>query len=563
MSTQVMHRLTILTLLILLAALAACGTQPETVTVVETVEVETEVRVVETVEVVTTVEVEKEVVVTATAEAEAATAEESSAPSGTSGPKQLTINEVFWPDNGMAIETDDAFAFSRWGITEGLVKIDHEGQLVPGLAESWEQRDETNWVFTLRSDVTFHNGESFNAEAVVTALNYLLEGETPPRGLEPENIVSMEVEDEKTLVITTVAADALFPNRLSGPSLGILAPEAYSSTPPDVMGTGTGPFILTDIVPSQSATLIKNENYWGGPVNLDEVLVLSTPEGEMRATMLRTGEIELVSQLPVPQMPLLEADSELTIVRNAQPRTVTMYLNNDNGPLSDVLIRRAVLHAIDKETLVAAVLEGIGQPAAGPFAPSEVWANTELSADTFDPDQSRALLDEAGVAEGELTLRLWTYASRPDQPPMAVAIQQMLADVGIMADIRVAPYNTLEPDVREGNFDMFIVSRGHLLDSYDPEGFLTADLGCDGSFNLSLYCNPTVDEMLAEARTITDPEGRYELYQEIQTIVVEEDVVDIWLNYTEQLYGYRNNVLNFQPHPLDYYTLTPELDVTN
>ena len=477
------------------------------------------------------------------------------------GTKRLVINEVFWPDSGMAIETDDAFALSRWGTIEGLVKIDFEGRLGPGLAESWEQRDETTWVFTIRSDVIFQNGEPFNAEAVATALNYLLEGETPPRGLEPENIVSIDVEDEKTLVVTTAAADALFPNRLSGPSLGILAPSAYNSTPPNVMGTGTGPFILTEVVPGQSAILVKNENYWGGPVNLDEIEVLATPEGEMRATMLRTGEIGLASQLPVPQVPLLEADNELTIVRNPQPRTVTMYLNNDNGPLSDVRIRRAVLHAIDKAALVAGVLEGIGQPAAGPFSPSEVWANTDLTADTFDPDQARALLDEAGVAEGELTLRLWTYASRPDQPPLAVAIQQMLADVGIVADIRVAPYNTLEPDVREGNFDMFIVSRGHLLDSYDPEGFLTADLGCDGSFNLSLYCNPTVDELLAEARTMTDPEGRYELYRQIQAIVFEEDVVDIWLNYTEQLYGYRSDVRNFHPHPLDYYTLTPELDI--
>jgi len=243
--------------------------------------------------------------------------------------------------------------------------------LKPLLSESWERLDDLRWSFTLREGVTFHNGEALTAEAVVTAFNYLFQAETPPRGLSLENVTAIEATDERTVVITTVVPDALVPNRLTSPSFGILAPAAYASTPPAVFGMGTGPFVLAEEVPEQSVTLRKNVNYWGTPANLDEVTVLSAPDGEVRATMLRTGEVDIAEHLPIPQLPLLEAETGINIVRAAQPRTTTLYLNNRQGPLTDVLVRRAVLHAIDKQALIASVLEGVGAAAAGPFAPTK------------------------------------------------------------------------------------------------------------------------------------------------------------------------------------------------
>ena len=161
----------------------------------------------------------------------------------------------------------------------------------------------------------------------------------------------------------------------------------------------------------------------------------------------------------------------------------------------------------------------------------------------------------------ELQIQIATYPSRAALPPSAVAIQQMLSDVGIAADVRIAPYSALEPDVLAANFDIFIVSRGHLIDNYDPEGFLQADFSCEGSYNLSQYCNEEVDQLLDEARSTADSDARFDLYRQIQPIIVEQDVVNIFLNYTEQIYGYRDGVLNYQPHPLEYYTLTPALDI--
>ncbi len=476
------------------------------------------------------------------------------------GPKHLTITETFWPDAGYAIESDDAFSLSAWGTTETLLMVDFDGQIKPLLAESWKRLDDLRWSFTLRQGVTFHNGEALTAEAVVTAFNYLLHAKTPPRGLSPDNVASIVATNERTIVITTIAPDALVPNRLTAPSFGILAPAAYASTPPAVFGMGTGPFVLATEVPEQSVTLRKNAHYWGTPAKLDEVTVLSAPDAEVRATMLRTGEVDIAEHLPIPQLPLLKAETGINIVRAAQPRTTTLYLNNRRGPLTNVLVRRAVLHAIDKQALVASVLEGVGAAAAGPFAPNEVWVNPDLSADTFDPEKAKALLAEAGIAEGALTINLWTYPTRSNLPPAAVAIQQMLTDVGLGAEVRIAPYNTLEPLVREGNYDIFIVSRGHLLDNYDPEGFLQADIGCEGSFNLSGYCNEAIDAQLAKARTLVDAEARYAIYRQIQQTIFD-DVACIWLDHTEQVFGFRKGVVNYRPHPLEYYLVTAELDL--
>lgn len=475
--------------------------------------------------------------------------------------KSVTISEVFWPRSGFDIATDDARSLSRWGVTETLAKVDFDGQMVPMLASSWEQVNPMEWIFSIREDVSFQNGESLNAEAVVIAFNHLLASDTPPRGLDPESIASVEAISEFEVSVKTTVEDALMASRLISPSFGILAPSAYESTPPNAFGTGTGPFVMTDVVPEQTATLVKNENYWNGNVQLDGATVLSIPDADTGATMLRAGEIDIASNLPIPLLPILEADSNLTVVSMAQPRTRTLYLNNASGPMADVNVRRAALQAIDKEAIVAAVLEGVGQAAVGPFANNEAWVNLDLPQSTYDPEAAKATLADAGYEEGEVSLRIFTYPGRPALPSTAIVLQDMLGQVGFNVEVRIASYGIVEADVLEGDFDIFIASRGHSIDTYDPEGFLTADFSCGGGYNLNLYCNENVDALLEQAKGTADSAERFEIYRQIQQIVVEDEVASIFLNYTEQSFAYRDGVLNYQPHLLENYTLTAELDV--
>lgn len=496
-------------------------------------------------------------------EAPAKTAEPTQAPAA--GPKELTVGlgQESYPRRGWTIETDDGFAMAYVGFLETLVKVDYDGSMVPNLAESWSQVDDTTWQFNLRKGVTFTNGEPFNADAVVKSLNYIINSPTPPRGITKTTFASIEAKDENTVLIKTAAKDTLVPNRLTSPVTGILAPSAYkaASGPIDPFNTGTGPFILTEEVPDQSLTVVKNPNYWGGKVNLDKVTILYVPDAQIRAGMLQTGEIDLDIHVPVEQVPVLKEDKNVQILELQTPRTTTLHMNLKKAPFDNVKVRQAINYALDKQAIVDATLEGIGAPAIGPIAPSEGWFNKDLKGFTYDPEKAKALLTEAGIEAGKLTVSLWTYPTRANLPPTAVAIQKMLGDVGINVDIRIAQYDPMEPEVLGGNYDMFIISRNHVLDTYDPVGFFSSDYSCKGSFNMDQFCDPKFDELLAQASTLTDPEARNEIYRQLQTILVDDQAVGAFLNYTVVIDGVGSRVLNFKVHPLERFLLTADLDV--
>ena len=484
----------------------------------------------------------------------------------TSGQATITVAAPFHPSSNGAIHTDDAFILSRLGVTETLLRIDFDGEVKPFLAESWQLTDGGTWEFSLRDDVKFHDGSSFDSDSVVAALTYLHGVANPPRGFSEETLMSVEATDSHTVTVTSGSTDLVLPTRLAGPSAGILSPAAYASrgdAPPSPVGAGTGPFALDDELAIDIAKASRNDAYWNGSAKLSAGEFLFTPDGLTRAAMLETGEADFVSHLPVSQLPLFLDRTGVVVHREQQPRTVTLYVNNRNGPFSDLNVRRAAQHAIDRQAIVDSVLEGTGEPAVGPFAPSEAWVNHDLVDYEFDPQRSIELLAESGYAEGELNVSLWTYPSRAEFPPMSVAIHEMLNDGGFSAEIRLAPWGALVDDVFAGNFDMFLVSRGHLIDAYDPEGYLSADFSCEtvGQSNYANYCNPEVDGLLEQARSLGDLEERNEVYRQIQQIL-HDDAASTFINYTEQIFAYGDHVLNWKPHLLEYYMLTTELDVS-
>jgi peptide/nickel transport system substrate-binding protein len=474
--------------------------------------------------------------------------------------KRLRAGLQFAPRAGWAIETNDAFVLTNLGVAETLVKVDFAGALAPSLAESWRAVDPTTWEFILREGVAFHNGEPLTVEAAAAALTSLLASATPPRGLSADSF-TVSASDARTLRFTTSEPDALLPERLVSPNTAILAPAAYvTGQPTNPFGTGTGPFVLVEEVPEQSVSLQKNPTYWGGAVLLDEVEVLWVPDATIRAGMLQSAELDIAQGIPIPQVPVLSANTDLVVEPYDLPRTTALYLNHSAEPLSDVRVRQALAHAIDKQTLIDTILEGYGTVANGPFVPTQPWANAELTTYNYDPERARALLDEAGYGAGQLTLRLWSYSDRPELPLLLEAVQAMLEDAGIVVEPRVAEYETVYADVEQGNFDLFLLSRSHLTDAYDPDGFLSSDFGCEGSFNLNRFCDPPFDAALAPARSTTDIAARYALYQAAQAQIAA-DAVYVPLLHERRLNGHRQAVIGYQTHVLDHYTLTPELDL--
>ena len=470
----------------------------------------------------------------------------------------LVYAEQFGPATAWAPETNDAHTLSRAGCLETLVEYTADGELEPMLAEEWSQVEPTTWEFTLREGVTFQDGTPMDAEAVAGALTYVLDVPTPARAFNADVISGVEATDESTVQVTTPNPDPLVPLRVANPNAGILAPKAYEGKRIDIIGTCTGPFTVTEEVPRQSLSLEANEDYWGGDVTLDSAEVRFIVDGATRATQLQTGEAHIAKTLPVAGLASLEGDENVELTELELTRTTVMLLNNSRPPFDDPLVRQAIQHAVDPQSIVDGVYEGSGQPAVGPFGPSTNWAPEDAAPAPVDLDEARALLDQAGVDPESLSIELMAYNDRPEFPDVAAVIQDQLSELGIDVKIRAGEYPALEPDMLSGDYDASLLSRGYLVDVADPGGYLLSDWVCDGGYNLAHYCDPETDKMIQDATSIEDTDARNDAYAEIAA-KLQSEAASAFLLHENAVYGTQADVANFEPHPQEYYVLTADL----
>jgi peptide/nickel transport system substrate-binding protein len=488
--------------------------------------------------------------------ASACTSDTAADPQGKADGRTLVWAWNFAPTAKWALETDDASYLTQAGVAEPLVRVGISGALEPGLATSWERVDDLNWKFTLRPGVKFQNGDVFNADAVVKALDYVLHVKVPGPAVNPDVITGVAADGSDAVVITTAKPNALIPQQLSAAGASIMAAEAYKGDGSiNPMGTGTGPFIMTAINLPQSISLKANPDYWGGSVGMARAEVRYVTDGQTRLSLARTGEAQLVSTIPATQLETVASDNKLTTTSEPSPRFTALYLNNKAAPFSDERARQGVQAAIDLASLAQAI--GGAQPASGPFNASDPWAPQTAPASTYDLDKARNLLDAAGLTPGT-QLRLMAYTDRAELPAAATIVQEMLAKVGLKVKIRTGTYNALEPDMLSGNYDMALTSRGYLFDSPDPYSFLTSDYTCKGTYNISAYCDPQVDQELDAAAGVTDDAQRYSLYAKVaQTL--QDDAVNVFLYHSVQSDVHAKDLDGFGLYLNTEYYLTKDL----
>jgi len=479
---------------------------------------------------------------------------------GSNGGGDLTISLQFAPRANFALETDDAFVLTQVGCLETLVKYNVEsGELEPLLATEWTQTEPTAWDFTLQEGVTFQDGTELTADVVVDALTAALEVDAPARAFGPETVSSVEAVDEGTVRITTPSPSPLVPYRLASVNTGILAPGAYTESGTDPVGNCTGPFEPISVEANQSMQLERYDDYWGGDVTLASVKALFIPEGATRATQVQTGEAHIALGIPSTSVPDLESNSDVEVTRAFTPRTSGLYFNTSKAPFDDPDVRRAVQMALDLQSISDNVFDGSVEPAIGPFSPEEPWAS-DTEPVSQDTEAAAALLTEAGYAPGEINVELLGYTERAEFADLATVIQASLQEIGIGVSVQISDYAAIEPSLLEGSYDMALLSRNHLTDIADPIGFFEADYTCDGGYNISHYCNPEVDELIASAESMDDAEERYAVYAEVAGLLQDEAVTG-FLVHEQTTAAARNGVENFVDDPLARYAVTPELSL--
>lgn len=410
-------------------------------------------------------------------------------------------------------------------------------EVEPGLATGWEISDDgTEYTFTLREGVSFHDGTPFNAQAVKFNFDRMLDENHPFHDTGPfplsfffSAVETTEVVDDMTVKFALNAPYAPFLSNLAYPTGLIVSPAAVEANGMDFgrNPVGTGPFKFAEWRSNEAVVVERNDAYWGDAAGTEAVVFRPITDANTRVAEMLAGGIDLMVEVPPTSLGQFQGDG-FSVAEQAGPHVWFLILNAKEGPFADVRVRQAANYAINKEAIVNDVLEGTATVAAGPTPPAFAWAyNEALDPYPYDPGKARALLAEAGAEGAELTFYVTEGGSGMLDPvPMGTAIQADLQAVGLNVTIETYEWNTFLGEVNpglEGKADM--AEMAWMTNDPDTLPYLalrTEAWPDKGGFNSGYYSNPQVDELLEAARTATDQAERARLYREMQTIVQED-----------------------------------------
>ncbi|MEM7566376.1 MAG: ABC transporter substrate-binding protein [Pseudomonadota bacterium] len=436
-------------------------------------------------------------------------------------------------------------------IYETLMVRTPEGALEPGLAaEAPTQIDETTWEFKLREGITFHNGEPFNAEAVVASVERIIDPENNSEQMGYlGTIAGAEAVDETTVRILTTGPDPILPSRMYWMKMipPVHAAEGDIAAEP----VGTGPYKFVEWDRGNSITIEANPDYWDGEPQIDEVTYRFIGEPGTRLSGLMAGELDVITNLlpefttTVPKFAAVEG-----------LETSVFVLGVDNEVTSDPRVREAMNLAIDRQALADGLFLGYASVAPGHHInPRAFGFNDAIEPYAYDPDRARALIEEAGAA-GKTIQVVGTAGRWLKDREQVEAVAAYWADIGLETDIQVQEFSQyLDSLMGSGPRpdSIFIANSNELLDADRESSFIYSMEGAAASNS-----DAEMAEMINQARVTTDVEAREALYAEV--FQKGHD-----LNYTvplfnlQDIYGMSER-MEWQPRP-DAKLLIKEMSV--
>lgn len=442
----------------------------------------------------------------------------SGGPGGSGGDQRLKVALAFPPAQAMSPYGDDAVTLSRLAVVEGLTRLDRDGEAKPALATSWKRDGDRAWLFTVRPDTVFQDGTKLDAAAVVRSLAAAQQASPKPRVLS-DTTLTPTAEGADTVRITTKDADPLLPQRLANPSLSVLSAAAYgrSGAKADPAGHATGPFTLAEVNGAVSATLERNDAYWGAKAKAPGVDVKFVADGTARANALRTKDVDVAEYVPISQASLL---GDGLVHEFPSARTNGLSLNTERGVFADPALRAAARAAIDPKALVDGVYEGRADTAQGLLGPGVPWA-----ADLRTAPTGRAKAATPAEVRKTQQIVLATYTNRPELPEVATVVQQQLEKRGFTVKQVVRDYAQMEADALAGKYDAFIQARNTLLDTADPVSYLASDFTCGGSFNITQLCAKSVDTAVDKAAALADTDARHRAEMTAEAAILGSDAL--------------------------------------
>jgi peptide/nickel transport system substrate-binding protein len=480
-----------------------------------------------------------------------------------------------------AYETDGNSFQVCDNIFEALVFYkDESTELEPGLAKSWEiSSDAKTYTFHLRKGVKFHDGTPFNADAVVFSIGRMMKErnvkfhgkgwDIPAQDRTPEYWVSMEMDDtigsieatgEYTVVFKLKRVEAPFLANMGMDFADIISPTAFVKNPKEFLRNpvGTGPFKFVKWIKDDQIVLEKNKAYWdksAGPY-LDKVVFRSIPENSVRFLELKAGSIH-ACQFPNPaDVALADKDPNIKLV--SQPGMNIGYLsfNHTKEPWkSNLNLRKAIAHAINRKAIVDNLYQGMGQVAKNPIPPTMWGYNEDIPGFKYDVELAKAELAKAGFPEGKglPEITLWSMpVPRPYNPEgmkIGVAMSGDLAKIGISARVVTYEWGTYLKRQREQPEDMDLFQLGWTGDNGDPDNFLAVLFdGLASSSVRTQWHNEEYHKLILQGKQTVDQSKRAEIYKKALKIIYDEVPV-ISIAHSTVITPVRKEVMDFKQHP--------------
>ncbi|MCG6122554.1 MAG: ABC transporter substrate-binding protein [Microvirga sp.] len=434
-------------------------------------------------------------------------------------------------------------------IHDTLITLDQQLNAHPALAESWEiSADGLTYTFNLRENVKWHDGAPFTAEDVRYSFLDLLPKHNSLAEATFSAVESIDTPDDHTVIVKLKGVDpAFFPWAFSQTNFGQIYPKhIYEGTdagqnPANFAPIGTGPFKFREWARGSHITLERNPDYFE-PVNLERVVFQIIPEPGARQVALERGDIDYLPYFalaPSAIDPLSShPDTEVIDAMRPPQGEIIMFINQRSEPLSDVRVRKALAHAIDREQIVDLALDGRAIPGSSPIrSDNPLFYNPDVEKYPRDVARANALLDEAGFARGadgqRFTLRLAFQANGEGGALQSAAeiIREQAREIGVQVELTPSDAATWqERSFIQWDFDLTMGSFGTGPDPAIGVArlYITENIVQRNASNLTGYSNPKVDELFAQGAVEIDPEARKRIYQEVQAILVDE-LPAIWL----------------------------------
>ncbi|KAB2334656.1 ABC transporter substrate-binding protein [Cytobacillus depressus] len=503
----------------------------------------------------------------------------STSPSSPSGGDEKKQDTLVFGRGGDSVSLDpitttegETFKVTENIFEKLLVYGESDTSVQPALAEEWEVSDDNlTYTFKLRQGVKFHDGTDFNADAVVFNFERWMNGNEEKfpyytmfggfKGDEGHVIKEVKALDEHTVQFILNRPQAPFLKNIAMSPFGIASPAAIEKYGDKFRQNpvGTGPFKFVEWKQNDRIVLEKNTDYWmEGYPKLSKVIYRVIPENTARLNALANGEIDIMDGLNNSDEASVLSNPDLQIIERPSMNVGYIGFTVNRPPFDNKLVRQALSHAIDKQSIIDSFYGGKAEPAKNPMPPSIEGYNNAIQDYPFDLDKAKELLAEAGFADG-FEMDLWAMpVARPYMPEamkVAEVIQDNFSKIGVTANIQTVDWATYLDKAKKGEFDAYML--GWTGDNGDPDNFIYTLLDKDsiGSNNNSHYINEELHDILIEAQTETDQDKRNDLYKKAQELI-KEDAPWVPLVHSTPLLAAVKDLQNYKPHPTNSETLT-------